>query len=179
MAKHENGLGKGLEGMGNVFGVSIDEMLDEISSGSGENGSVKLPIDKIRRNPYQPRKTFDEEKLQELAQSIKEHGVFQPILVREAIEGYELVAGERRLRASKIAGLNEIPAIVVKFDEQQMMEISLLENIQREDLSPIEEALAYEELINKLDYTQEKLAHRLGKSRSNITNMLRLLKLPK
>ena len=121
---------------------------------------------------------FDEKGLAELAESIKENGVFQPILVRKSLQGYELVAGERRLRASKMADKETIPAIVVDFDDRQMMEISLLENIQRKDLTPIEEANAYQQLIRKLDYTQDELAKRLGKSRANVANMLRLLSLP-
>jgi len=170
MAKKK--LGRGLN---EIFGEDIDSFLDDISS-SGQSNN--LTIDSIRPNPYQPRKNFDETSLKELAKSIEENGVFQPILVRKSLEGYELVAGERRLRASKIAGKNEIPAIIVDFDDKQMMEVSLLENIQRKDLSPIEEAMGYEQLIKKLNYTQEDLAKRVSKSRESISNSLRLLKLP-
>jgi len=166
------------KGLGSVFGESIDDVLNEIANGSSKEGSINLNIDTIRPNPYQPRKEFDQEALEELSNSIKEHGVFQPILVRKATEGYELIAGERRLRASKLAGLKEIPAIIKEFDDQSMMEISILENIQREDLSVVEEAKAYEQLIKKLKYTQDKLATRLGKSRTYVTNILRILKLP-
>ena len=113
-----------------------------------------------------------------MSESIQQHGVFTPILVKKSISGYELVTGERRLRASKMAGLETIPAILVDFDDQQMMEIALLENVQREDLNIIEEAKAYDQLIKRLNYTQEQLAHRIGKSREHITNTLRLLKLP-
>lgn len=175
MAKKK--LGKGLS---EIFGEDIDSFLDDISNGSSRYGSSssELPIRQIRPNPYQPRKEFDEEGLKELSESIKENGVFQPILVRKSLQGYELVAGERRLRASKMAGKKTIPAIIVDFDDRQMMEISLLENIQRKDLTPIEEATAYDQLIRKLGYTQEELARRLGKSRANVTNMLRLLNLP-
>ena len=141
---------------------------------------LQVPLAKILPNPYQPRKEFDEQGLKELADSIRENGVFQPILVRKRKtgQGYELVAGERRLRASKLAGKDSIPAIVVDFNDKQMMEISLLENIQRKDLTPIEEAEAYDQLIRKLGYTQDELAKRIGKSRSNVTNILRLLNLP-
>lgn len=168
-------LGKGLD---ELFGTNVDDILDAISEGDSKK-KTEIPLSEIRANPYQPRKSFDQDKLKELASSIKEHGVFQPILVRKSqVSGYELVAGERRLRASKLAGKETIPAIVVEFDETEMMEISLLENIQREDLSPMEEAEAYKQLIDKIGYTQDELARRLGKSRSNITNSLRLLKLP-
>jgi len=171
-------LGKGLSA---IFGEDIDTFLDDISNGSSDvktSGKTEIDIDKIRANPYQPRKQFDEKALKELSDSIKENGVFQPILIRQSISGYELVAGERRLRASKLAGLKKIPAIIVEFDDRQMMEISLLENIQRENLTPIEEAKAYDQLIKKLKYTQEELSKHLGKSRANIANMLRLLSLP-
>ena len=170
-------LGKGLDA---IFGQDIDSFLNEIEESAEKSGSGKdeLKISEIRPNPYQPRKEFDEKGLAELAESIKENGVFQPILVRKSLQGYELVAGERRLRASKMADKETIPAIVVDFDDRQMMEISLLENIQRKDLTPIEEANAYQQLIRKLDYTQDELAKRLGKSRANVANMLRLLSLP-
>ena len=170
-------LGKGL---GAIFGNDIDSVLDEISRGESEykGDSTKVKVADIRPNPYQPRKQFDETGLQELADSIKEHGVFNPILVRRSINGYELIAGERRLRASKLAKVDEIPAIVVDFDDRDMMEVSLLENIQREDLSPLDEAKAYEQLIKKLNYTQEELGKRVSKSRTYITNTMRLLKLP-
>ncbi len=170
-------LGKGLDA---IFGQDIDSFLNEIEESAEKSGGSRdeLKISEIRPNPYQPRKEFDEKGLEELAESIKENGVFQPILVRKSVQGYELVAGERRLRASKMAGKDTIPAIVVDFDDRQMMEISLLENIQRKDLTPIEEASAYQQLIKRLDYTQDELAKRLGKSRTNVANMLRLLSLP-
>ena len=175
MAKKK--LGKGLS---EIFGDDIDNFLNEIDSGStaATTGTAKLKLSEIRPNPYQPRKDFDKNELQELADSIKENGVFQPILVRKSLSGYELVAGERRLRASKLAGLKEIPVIIKDFNDKEMMEISLLENIQRKDLTPIEEANAYEQLIKKLNYTQDQLAKRIGKSRANVTNLLRLLTLP-
>ena len=170
-------LGKGLDA---IFGQDIDSFLSEIEESAEKNGSGKdeLKISEIRPNPYQPRKEFDEKGLEELAGSIRENGVFQPILVRKSLQGYELVAGERRLRASRMADKDTIPAIIVDFDDRQMMEISLLENIQRKDLTPIEEASAYQQLIRKLGYTQDELAKRLGKSRTNVANMLRLLSLP-
>lgn len=177
--KQQQRLAKGLSA---IFGEDVTSVLDEIQQGKTEvEGSRKseIDIDSIRPNPYQPRRTFDEAKLNELAKSIETHGVFTPILVKEAVQGYELIAGERRLRAAKLANLKKIPAVVVEFDDQQMMEIALLENIQREDLNAIEEALGYEKLIARLGYTQEELAKRIGKSREHVANMLRLLKLPK
>lgn len=171
------------KGLNEIFGEDIDSFLDDISNSSSKNkgnSQSELKVKDIRPNPYQPRKEFDEQGLKELADSIRENGVFQPILVRKRKtgQGYELVAGERRLRASKLAGKDSIPAIVVDFNDKQMMEISLLENIQRKDLTPIEEAEAYDQLIRKLGYTQDELAKRIGKSRSNVTNILRLLNLP-
>ena len=157
-------------------------MLDDIQNNELDVAGRKrldLNISEIRPNPYQPRKEFDEQALKELSESIKTHGVFTPILVRQSIKGYELIAGERRLRAAKRAGLNIIPAICVDFTDEDMMEVAILENVQREDLNPIEEAAAYESLMDKLNYTQEKLAERVGKSREYCANMLRLLKLPK
>ena len=168
-------LGKGLD---EIFGENFSNVLNDINAPVNVSSTVKIALDEIRPNPYQPRKTFDQAALQDLANSIKEHGVFNPILVRKSVVGYELIAGERRLRASKLAKMNDIPAIIVDFNDTQMMEISILENIQREDLSPLEEAKAYQQLIEKLNYTQEKLAERIGKSRPYITNSLRLLKLP-
>ena len=170
-------------GLDAIFGPDIDSFLQDIEKGNSKefgSGQQSIPIKDIRANPYQPRKQFDEASLNELADSIRENGVFQPILVRKSktLKGYELVAGERRLRASKLAGKKDIPAIIVDFSEAQMMEISLLENIQRKDLTPIEQATAYDQLIKKLNYTQDELAKRLGKSRTNITNLLRLLNLP-
>ena len=176
--KNNARLGKGLS---SIFGQDVSKVLDDIQNGDMEVESQqqsKIPVNEIRPNPYQPRKVFNDEALKELSSSIKQHGVFTPILVKKSIQGYDLIAGERRLRASKLAGLKDIPAIIVDFDDQEMMEIALLENIQREDLNVIEEAKAYEKLIQRLGYTQEQLAHRVGKSREHITNLLRLLKLP-
>ncbi|MCF0115936.1 MAG: ParB/RepB/Spo0J family partition protein, partial [Erysipelotrichaceae bacterium] len=182
MAKKEkpSALGKGLS---SIFGAEVEDV--EAFIGSIENGSVdagqkqvEIELTKIRPNPYQPRKTFDEKALKELAESIKEHGIFTPILVRKSVQGYEIIAGERRHRAAKLAGLTKVPCMVVEFNDTQMMEIALLENIQRENLNPIEEALAYQNLIQRLGYTQEQLAQRVGKSREYIANLMRLLKLP-
>ena len=176
--KNNARLGKGLS---SIFGQDVSKVLDDIQNGDMEverQEQSKIPVDEIRPNPYQPRKVFNDEALKELSSSIKQHGVFTPILVKKSIQGYDLIAGERRLRASKLAGLKDIPAIIVDFDDQEMMEIALLENIQRVDLNVIEEAKAYEKLIQRLGYTQEQLAHRVGKSREHITNLLRLLKLP-
>lgn len=172
-------LGRGLEA---IFGENVSDVLEQIQKGTNDTvPSVKetVQLKDVRPNPYQPRTVFDESKLNELAESIKEHGVFTPILVKKSIRGYEIVAGERRVRASRIAGLTEIPAIVVDFTDDQMMEIAMLENIQREDLSVIEEAIGYSKMIERFGYTQEQLAKRVGKSREHITNILRLLKLPK
>ena len=179
MPKKENGkLGSGLE---NIFGGNIGSIIDDIQNNQNLEDlgrRMMLKISDIQTNPYQPRHNFDETKLKELSDSIKEHGVFTPILVRQGEVGYQLIAGERRLKASQLAGLTEIPAILMEFTDQQMMEISLLENIQRENLTAIEEANAYQTLIKNLNYTQEQLAQRISKSREYVANTLRLLKLP-
>lgn len=171
-------LGKGLN---SIFGQDVEQYLDDIQNNAAEapgRREVELPIEEIRPNPYQPRKEFDKKALEELSDSIKTHGIFTPLLVRKSVSGYDLITGERRLRAAKMAGLKTVPAIQVEFTEEQMMEIAILENVQREDLNPIEEAAAYESLIQKLGYTQEKLAERVGKSREYCANIMRLLKLP-
>ncbi|MBO7703228.1 MAG: ParB/RepB/Spo0J family partition protein [Solobacterium sp.] len=176
--KRKSGLGKGLT---SIFGSDVEQFLDDIQNNGGDapgRREVEIPISEIRANPYQPRKEFDEKSLRELADSIGVHGIFTPLLVRRSVQGYELIAGERRLRAAKLAGLSSVPAISVDFTDEEMMEISILENVQRENLNPIEEASAYESLIKRLGYTQEKLAERVGKSREYCANMLRLLKLP-
>ena len=172
-------LGKGLEELFNNEQINFNQIEEKILDSSSVDEIVEIPIDELRPNPYQPRKVFDETKLQELADSIKEHGVFQPIIVKKSsIKGYEIIAGERRVKACKIAGVEKIPAIIRNFSDQQMMEIALLENLQRENLNSIEEAMAYRSLLESMDITQEELATRLGKSRSHITNMLGLLNLP-
>ncbi|MBQ1319417.1 MAG: ParB/RepB/Spo0J family partition protein [Solobacterium sp.] len=176
--RNKKALGRGLD---SIFGQDVSQFLDEIQSNGREapgRREIEVAVSEIRPNPYQPRKEFDEKALNELADSIKLHGIFTPLLVRKSVHGYELITGERRLRAARIAGLTTVPAISVDFTDEQMMEISILENVQREDLNPIEEASAYESLISRLGYTQEKLAQRVGKSREYCANMLRLLKLP-
>ncbi len=175
MAEEKSRLGRGLEA---IFGENVSSVLEEIQHAHANN-SEEIALELIHPNPYQPRVHFDEVKIEELAQSIREHGVFTPILVRKAVSGYQLIAGERRLRASKVAQLKSIPAIVLEFSEAEMMEISLIENIQREDLNVIEEAKAYDNLLTKMNLTQETLAKKVGKSRAHITNTLRLLQLPK
>lgn len=174
----KTGLGKGLE---SIFGSDVSQYLDDIQSNSADapgRKEIEIPIEEIRPNPYQPRKEFDKKALEELADSIRQHGIFTPLLVRKSVSGYDLITGERRLRAAKIAQLKTVPAIQVDFTEEQMMEIAILENVQREDLNPIEEAAAYDSLVKKLGYTQEKLAERVGKSREYCANIMRLLKLP-
>ncbi|NLC97045.1 MAG: ParB/RepB/Spo0J family partition protein [Erysipelotrichaceae bacterium] len=169
-------LGRGLEA---IFGNDVTALLDEIQEGSDGKRQVEININDIRPNPFQPRKQFDEKSLKELSDSIKEHGIFTALIVRKSFQGYEIIAGERRWRAAKIAKLATVPCVVYEFTDAQMMEISILENIQREDLNPIEEAMAYKNLMDKLDYTQEKLAKRVGKTREYCANILRLLNLPK
>lgn len=144
----------------------------------GQDHIEQVALTSIHVNPFQPRKIFDDEALQELAASIKEHGVLQPIVLRQKLSGYEIVVGERRFRASKLAGNETIPAIIRTLTDQQMQELAILENLQREDLTPIEEAEAYQSLIQNLQFTQEELAVRLGKSRPHIANHIRLLSLP-
>ncbi|MBR2825409.1 MAG: ParB/RepB/Spo0J family partition protein [Solobacterium sp.] len=178
--KTRKGLGRGL---GEIFGTDVEKFLDDIQNNNSTQDvpgrtEIEIDINEIRPNPYQPRKEFDEKALNELADSIRTHGIFTPLLVRKSVKGYDLITGERRLRAAKIAGLTTVPAISVDFTEEEMMEISILENVQREDLNPIEEAAAYDSLIRRLGYTQEKLAQRVGKSREYCANMLRILKLP-
>ncbi|AMM95306.1 ParB/RepB/Spo0J family partition protein [Peribacillus simplex] len=159
------GLGKGLNALF-TGDISKDEIVREIK------------LRELRPNPYQPRKSFRLEAIEELKQSIMEHGILQPIIARKSIKGYEIVAGERRYRAAKEAGLKTVPVVVRELNEQQMMELAILENLQREDLNPIEEAAAYQTLLEKLNFTQEQLANRLGKSRPHIANYVRLLSLP-
>ncbi len=168
-------LGKGLD---DIFGGDLTSFIDDIEKNTPKNSQITVTLDQIRPNPYQPRRLFDEEKLNELALSIKQHGIFTPLILKESVQGYEIVAGERRFRAAKLAELNEVPAIIVEFNDDQMMEVALLENIQRENLNAIEEAQAYRMMMDKLSLTQEQLATRLGKSRTHIANTLRLLQLP-
>lgn len=171
-------LGRGLEQLFNTENMDLNSMEKQIYDTTPKEEIVELKLDELRVNPYQPRKKFDDDALNELALSIKEHGVFQPIIVKKSIKGYEIIAGERRCRASRIAGKETIPAIIRNFTDEQMMEIALLENLQRENLSAIEEAVAYKSMLEKLNLTQDELAKKVGKSRSHITNILGLLRLP-
>ena len=168
----KGGLGKGL---GAIFGENTSPAVEKVQEPA--SAAQELLIKNIAANPYQPRCNFDEEKLQELAASIKEFGVVQPVVVRKKGRSYELVAGERRLRAAGLAGLTKVPAIVKDYDDAKMMEIALIENIQREDLNPVEEAMAYQRLIKEYDLKQDEVAERVSKSRTAITNSIRLLKL--
>ena len=163
-------LGRGLEELFNNEVLDYSAVEKKIVNETPKEEIVNIKLDELRSNPYQPRKIFDEEALQELSDSIKEHGVFQPIIVKKSIKGYEIIAGERRVKASRMAGLTEIPAIIRDFNDQEMMEIALLD--------AIEEATAYKKLQETLVVTQEELAKRLGKSRSHITNMIGILSLP-
>ena len=171
-------LGKGLEQLFSNERIDFNNLEENIIKETSSKDIVEINLDDIRSNPYQPRKVFDNDALNELADSIKEHGVVQPIIVKKSIKGYELVAGERRTKAAKLAGLTTIPAIIREFNDEEMMEIALIENIQRENLNPIEEALAFDNIIKSTGLTQDVIATKFGKSRSYITNMLGLLKLP-
>ena len=178
MEQKKKALGKGLEELFSSEVLDFDTFESNIMENTSSDEVSEIPVNEVRPNPYQPRKTFNEDALNELAESIKNYGVFQPIIVKKGIKGYDLIAGERRLRASRIAGMEKIPAIVKEFTDEQMREISLLENIQRENLTAIELAWAYKGIIDNLDITQEDLAKKIGKSRSHITNTLGLLNLP-
>lgn len=170
--KNSKGLGRGIDALFSNFEdiEKIDEKTEKVQ---------EIPLDEIRPNPYQPRKTFDDSTLRELADSILLNGVIQPVILRQSsVKGYEIIAGERRVRASRLAGKTTIPAIVREFDETAMIEVAILENLQREDLTPLEEAEGYQTLMNKLNLTQVDVAQRLGKSRPYIANHLRLLNLP-
>ena len=171
-------LGRGLEELFNNEPIAYDKMEEKILNQTPKEEIEKVKLSELRSNPYQPRQVFDQEALNELAASIKEFGVIQPIIIKKSIKGYEIIAGERRVKASQLAGLEEIPAIIRDFTDEEMMEIALLENLQRENLNPIEESRAYKKLIDALHLTQEELAKRLGKSRSYITNMIGLQNLP-
>ncbi|WP_274365063.1 ParB/RepB/Spo0J family partition protein [Paenibacillus thermotolerans] len=159
-------LGKGLDALIPALSIKDDDKV------------VEIAVSQLRANPYQPRKHFDDDGIAELASSIKEHGVIQPIIVRSVLKGYEIIAGERRWRASQKAGMATIPAVVRSFTDQQVMEIALIENLQREDLNAMEVATAYQNLIDTFSLTQEELSVKVGKSRSHIANFLRLLQLP-
>lgn len=176
-AKGSRGLGKGLDALipSAQIPKKVKEEIAEVFKDKEQEKLVK--ITKVEPNREQPRKNFDEDALQELADSIKQFGLLQPILVQDRETYYEIIAGERRWRAAKIAGLKEVPVIVKNFTEQEIVEISLIENIQREDLNPIEEALAYKRLLTEFQLTQDEVAERVSKSRTTVTNSMRLLKL--
>ena len=171
-------LGRGLEELFSIEDINYGNLEEKIMETVHEEEIQELPLSELRVNPYQPRKTFNEESLNELAESIKEHGVFQPIIVKKSIKGYEIVAGERRFRASKLAGKETIPAIVRNFTDEEMMEIAVLENLQRENLNVVDEANAYKTLMENLHLTQDQVSKRVNKSRSHITNLLGILALP-
>ena len=163
------GLGKGL-------GALIPE--DNIKEEKNENGGIiNIELKDIKANKKQPRKFFDNNKLNELAESVKEHGIIQPLILKKEEKGYSIIAGERRYRAAKIAELTEVPALIMDISDEKLLQVSLIENIQREDLNPIEEGLAYERLLKEFALTQEELSKTMGKSRTTITNTMRLLKL--
>ena len=178
MENKRKALGKGLEQLFSNERIDFDNFEENIIKNSSKNEIIEIPLNEIRSNPYQPRTTFDEGALEELATSIKEHGVVEPVIVKKSIKGYELVAGERRTKASSIAGKETIPAIIKDFSDLEMMEIALIENIQRENLNPIEEAKAFANIIKETNMTQEEIASKFGKSRSYVTNLLGLLNLP-
>ena len=171
-------LGRGLEELFNIEDMNYEKLEEKIMETANEDEVKEISLTELRVNPYQPRKTFDQDSLEELATSIKEYGVIQPIIVKKSIKDYEIVAGERRYRASKLAGLTTIPAIVREFSDDQMMEIAILENLQRENLNVIDEAEAYKKLMTTLNLTQEEVSKKIGKSRSHITNLLGILSLP-
>lgn len=179
MENRKRALGKGLEQLFNNENLDLSSVEERVYKTASVDEIIELPLSDMRPNPYQPRVDFDQEAINDLANSIMEHGVFQPIIVKKSIKGYEIVAGERRVRASKLAGLETIPAIIRNFNDEQMMEIALLENLQRENLNAIEEATAYQNLMSKLYLTHDELSKKVGKSRSHITNIIGLLKLPK
>ena len=178
METKRKALGRGLEELFNSESLELEKIENRIIEEATKDEIVEIYLSELRSNPYQPRKIFDEDALKELSESIKNYGVFQPIIVKKSIKGYDIIAGERRVKASRLAGMTSIPAIVRDFSDEQMMQIALLENLQRENLSAIEEATAYKDIIDALQITQEELARKLGKSRSHITNMIGLLRLP-
>lgn len=172
------GLGKGLSAL---MGDDLDENVNANRTNYSLSGIVMVGLGDLAPSPFQPRRVFNEEALVDLVSSIKEKGVLQPLLVRPSSTGetaYEIIAGERRFRASKIAGLTEIPVIVKDFDDKATLEVALIENLQREDLNPLEEADGYKRLLKEFNYTQEELSKVVGKSRSYVANMMRLLELP-
>lgn len=179
MEQKKKALGRGLEQLFSSEVLDFESFESNVMEQAQESDIKEIPVNEIRSNPYQPRKNFDQTALDELAESIRNYGVFQPIIVKKSIKGYDLVAGERRLRASKLAGLTTIPAIIREFNDEQMREIALLENLQRENLTSIELAWAYKGIIDSSEIRQEDLAQKIGKSRAHVTNTLGLLRLPK
>ncbi|WP_342223935.1 ParB/RepB/Spo0J family partition protein [Spiroplasma endosymbiont of Asaphidion curtum] len=168
-----------VKGLDKIFGEEINDLISEIETNDEiKQNAIEISLNEIRSNPYQPRIVFDDAEITQLGQSIVKHGVIQPIIVKKSINGYEVVAGERRMRACKKIGLTHIAAITINLSDKQMMEIALIENIQRVDLNTIEEAQAYRDLMNKLDLTQSEVAMQVGKSRSHIANIMRILNLP-
>lgn len=178
MENRKRALGRGLEQLFNNENLDLDSFEQSVYESASKEEIVDIDVDELRPNPYQPRRVFDDEALNDLTSSIKEHGIFQPIIIKRSIKGYEIIAGERRVRAAKKAGLEKVPAIIRDLDDGQMMEIALLENLQRENLNAIEEALAYKAMLEKFAITQDELSEKVGKSRSHITNILGLLRLP-
>ena len=178
METKKKALGKGLEELFSNSSFTIDTLEDTIVK-EERNNATEIDLSQIRSNPYQPRKVFDEEALNELADSIKVYGVVEPVILKKSVKGYEIVAGERRCKASKIAGLTTVPAIIKDFTDEEMMEIALLENIQREDLNPVDTAISISNILQVKDMTQEEFSKKFGKSRSYITNLLGLVNLPK
>jgi ParB family chromosome partitioning protein len=161
------------------LGRGLNALLGEMGDGAADHGPVqKLPPGRIQQNPYQPRKRFDDDELKALTESVKTHGVLQPLVVRAAGDGFQLIAGERRLRAATAAGLAEVPVHVVEFDDQQVFEAALVENIQRSDLNAIEKAQGFKEYLDKFHLTQDQLGSNLGVDRTTISNLLGLLNLP-
>ena len=178
MEQKKKALGRGLEQLFDTEVLDFNSFESNILESATSDDIQHINLSEIRSNPYQPRKTFNQEALQDLAESIKNYGVFQPIIVKKSIKGYDLIAGERRVKASKLAGMETIPAIVKDFSDEMMREIALLENLQRENLTAIELAWAYKGIIDSLHITQDELANKIGKSRSSVTNTLGLLRLP-
>lgn len=180
MAKQSFGLGKGIGALMSEAEKEVGNETAATTAATGTtSGEMEIDVDKLLPNPHQPRTEFDKDALQELADSIKEHGVIQPVLVEKADgDNYYIIAGERRTRAAKLAGLTKIPVRVQSFSEEKKLEVALIENIQREDLNALEEALAYRKLMDMCGITQDEVARRVGKNRTTVTNALRLLKLP-
>ncbi|WP_338972677.1 ParB/RepB/Spo0J family partition protein [Spiroplasma endosymbiont of Panorpa germanica] len=168
------------KGLDEIFGESVSDMVNNIEGNPNiNNPKTKILLDNLKVNPYQPRRIFNDGEINELAESIKIHGIIQPIIVRKKQNDYEIIAGERRSRAARIAGLVEVPVVILDIDDKQMQEFAIIENIQRVDLLDIEEAIAYKKLVDILGLKQEEIAQRVGKSRSHVANIMRLLNLPK